>query len=54
MAGEEEKTTSAPAEHVPETNDKNIENGSTDGSETKKVAMAGYLPRSDDDYILTW
>ena len=54
MAAEDEKTTPAPAQHVTETHDKNIENGSTDGSETKKDAMAGYLPQSDDEYVLTW
>ena len=54
MAVDDEKTTPAPAERVPETHDKNIENGSTDGSEAKKDAMAGYIPQSDDDYVLTW
>lgn len=54
MAVEDEKATPAQAEHVTESNNRSVEDGSLDGSEQKKDAMAGYLPRSDDDYVLTW
>lgn len=55
MAVEDEKPGAEhTVEHTAESNDKNIENGSTAASEEKKDAAAGYLPQSDDDYVLTW
>lgn len=55
MAVEDEKPRAEhTAKHMAETNDTNIENGSTRVSEEKKDAAAGHLPQSDDDYVLTW
>lgn len=52
--GDEKMAAPSQAEHATDMHDKSIENGSTEGSETKKDAMAGYLPQSDNDYVLTW
>ena len=40
--------------HAEHTTEKTLENGSNDGSEVKKNSTAGYLPQSDEDYVLTW
>ena len=52
MAIDDEKLQTA--HHTDHTTEKNLENGSNDGSEVKKDSTAGYLPQSDEDYVLTW
>ena len=47
MAVEDEKI------HTPHATDKGLESGSN-GSEHKKAAVGGYIPHSDEEYVVTW
>lgn len=55
MAVEDEHAhTKAQVAPTMEMKEKELDNGSTGGSEEKKHAVDGYLPRSDADYVVTW